>query len=387
MKCKLLVLLIAGAITTIAPRSGFAQGEPLRRPSPKQWVGKSGTTARDKILLLKILKQLSEDDLPIVLSGQNLGHGNFDPIQSYLRNVERLGRHTGRLPAILGADYGYDEFPQDFSETNHLLHRHYKALGLVTVSMHPPNPWQQSDCHDLRIGDLRELTTPGTESFRRWRETLDHVADGLRQLQQLDVVVLWRPLHEMNGGWFWWGAHADNEWVSQEEFVAVWKDMHRYFREAKGLDNLLWVYSAAVQNSEAERSAIHYYPGDAYVDVVGLDWYDDTLKDLDKWQSYSQLAALKKPLGLTEFGPLSRRDGSFHNQTLIREIAEKYPKIGFFLFWHSWPGANVAIVDNAGSRRLMRDKRVTTIEHSSRPLAGADDDDQSSPKPRRKPRS
>ena len=116
-----------------------------------------------------------------------------------------------------------------------------------------------------------------------------------------------------------------------------------------------------MQNSAGEQPADYYYPGDAYVDVVGLDWYDDELEDLDANGSYSQLAALGKPIGLTEFGPLKRRDGSIDNRKLAGVLAEKYPKIGFFLYWHSWPGAEVAIIDNKGSRALMTDPHVTTI--------------------------
>jgi mannan endo-1,4-beta-mannosidase len=362
MKHALLFVFATSTLLTTTCHQGFAQSETIRRRSPKQFVRKSvGPNPCDQVL--QILTRLTEDDLPVVLSGQNLGHSNFEPVESYLRNVERLGRHTGRLPAILGADYGYDELAADFSATNHLLRRHYEARGLVTISMHPRNPWRESDCHDLQIRDLRELTTPGTQVYQRWRKTLDHVAEGLLELKQLDVVVLWRPLHEMNGGWFWWGAHTSDHWVTQAEFTALWKDMHHYFREKHQLDNLLWVYSAAVKKGAGEQSVMHYYPGDDYVDVVGLDWYEDALEDLDSHQSYSQLAALGKPLGLTEFGPLQRRDGSFHNLELMRVIAEQYPKIGFFLFWHSWPGADVAIVDNRDSRALMRDPRVTTIKH------------------------
>ena len=166
-----------------------------------------------------------------MLSGQNLGHSNFDPVESYQTNIERLGRHTGRMPAILGVDYGYDEFPRDFTETNHLLRQHYESRGLVTISMHPRNPWKNSDSHDLRIGDLRELTNPNTKVFKRWHETLDHIADGLSELHQLNVVVLWRPLHEMTVGGFGGEHTPKRRWVAREEFIALWKDMHDYFTD------------------------------------------------------------------------------------------------------------------------------------------------------------
>ncbi len=299
-----------------------------------------------------------------ILSGQNLGHSNFDPRRSYNRNVGRLSTVTGKLPALLAVDYGYDAFPDDFAPTNLLLRRHYQRLGLVSISMHPPNPWHQSESHDLRIDDLRRLLDSDEPAHRHWMMTLDHVAQGLSELQDAGVVVLWRPLHEMNGGWFWWGARQEDNgrWVSRDEFVALWRHMHEYFTQQKQLDNLLWVYSAAVQNNAHHRPADYYYPGHEYVDVVGLDWYDDDLVQLDRFQSYSQMVALDKPLGLTEFGPSKLRDGSFKNTLLLTTLNEQYPRIGFFVYWHSWPGAKVAMVDQRYSNALIHDPRVVSLD-------------------------
>ncbi len=56
--------------------------------------------------------------------------------------------------------------------------------------------------------DLEKLLTPGNETHDRWMKELDTIAAGLKELQDANVVVLWRPFHEMNGGWFWWGAQG-----------------------------------------------------------------------------------------------------------------------------------------------------------------------------------
>ncbi len=339
-----------------------------RPPSDLNWPQdpKSIGNPSDRKLLavrqqtIAFLSRLSNDDKSVVVAGQNLGHSNSDPVDGLVSQVERLARHTGHFPALLGVDYGYDEFPQDFARTNYLLLQHFQKRGLVTISMHPPNPWHVSDCHDLRIEDLRKLTDPSTRVGKQWLQTLDHIAGGLSELDQMGVVVLWRPLHEANGGWFWWGANREGTWVKKDAFVALWRHMHNYFSHHHHLDNLAWVYSAAVQKGDGEKPADYFYPGDAYVDIVGLDWYDDDFTELDRFGSYRQLVALGKPVGLTEVGPLEARDGSFSNMRVMRAIATKYPKIGFFMFWHSWPGAKVALIDNADSRALMRDPRVIT---------------------------
>jgi len=79
--------------------------------------------------------------------------------------------------------------------------------------------------------DLNTLLAAGTETHTRWMGELDQIARGLQELEDAGVVVLWRPFHEMNGGWFWWGAH------DPETFIQVWRQMFDYLAKTKGLDN------------------------------------------------------------------------------------------------------------------------------------------------------
>ena len=120
---------------------------------------------------------------------------------------------------------------------------------------------------------------------------LDTLAAGLTELKDAGVVVLWRPFHEMNGNWFWWGGK------DPAAFQKVWRHMFDYFTKTKGLDNLLWVYGP----NHGEKVAA-YYPGDRFVDVVGLDAYTDFV-DPAHIRGYREVAAIPKPFGFTEFGP------------------------------------------------------------------------------------
>lgn len=294
-----------------------------------------------------------------VLTGQNLGHSNGDIDEGYRRYFAPLKYRVGRTPAIMSADYGYDKIARSFGPTHYRLTRHAQDGGIVSLSMHPPNPWRNSDVHDTNIGELTDLLDPGTKAYRQWRRDLDHVAKGLAELRDDGVVVLWRPFHEMNGGWFWWCPERNGAFPAREEFIALWRDMFDYFSHTKRLDNLLWVFSAAVQTDRNAPSAIHYYPGDAYVDVTGLDWYMTRARELDQYRSYSQLVALNKPFGLTEFGPGEKRNGDFDSRLLI-DACSRYPKIRFYIFWHSWPGSRVAMVDvKSGPSLLMHPQAIT----------------------------
>lgn len=85
------------------------------------------------------------------------------------------------------------------------------------------------------------------------------------------VTILFRPLHECTGNWFWWGTTSLNSDASA--FVALWRHMFEYYQN-EGLNNLLWVYSpAATSNNNPSPSFM--YPGAAYVDVVAQDIYAD----------------------------------------------------------------------------------------------------------------
>ena len=82
--------------------------------------------------------------------------------------------------------------------------------------------------------------------------------NALKELQDAGVVVLWRPLPEMNGEWYWWGktSHPSNA----EPYVNIFRDMYDYFTNVKGLNNLIWVYSPAHEDKPWSNSVFWAYP-------------------------------------------------------------------------------------------------------------------------------
>lgn len=104
--------------------------------------------------------------------------------------------------------------------------------------------------------------TPGTDEYDDFWFELDRKADQLVKLRDAHVPVIWRPFHELNGGWFWWGMEGP------EQFKRLWTTMYNYFVVDRGLNNLIWVLC---YTSDANPA---WYPGDEYVDIVGCDTYD-----------------------------------------------------------------------------------------------------------------
>ena len=120
---------------------------------------------------------------------------------------------------------------------------------------------------------------------------IDAIAVPLQRLADAGVPVLWRPLHEADGGWFWWGAHGPGP------YVRLWRLMHDRLTRVHRLHNLAWVYSCSTIGDP------RWYPGPDVVDVVGVDAYPSDDRDPlgQVWQHWSA-AAPAKPLAVTEFG-------------------------------------------------------------------------------------
>ncbi len=119
---------------------------------------------------------------------------------------------------------------------------------------------------------------------------LDVIAEELNKFAKADIPVLWRPFHEVEGTWFWWGSKGGA--VAKELYYL----MFDYFVNEKKLNNLLWVWSAPTKES---------YPGDDYCDIVGWDIYLPEKEATDYKQKYDELTANTSPnkvKALTEVG-------------------------------------------------------------------------------------
>ncbi|MEM7531857.1 MAG: glycosyl hydrolase [Chloroflexota bacterium] len=295
-----------------------------------------------------------------VMAGQQTGHG-LQSTESYQALIAQLQQETGRWVSFVELDYYDWDRSQDYRAMNTPLLEHWERGGLVGVSWHAPNPWTNGDSWDQSNANLNELLDENSAVHARWIAALDGVAEGLAHLRDAGVVVLWRPLHEMNGNWFWWGMniHPDDP----TPYHRLWQHMFDYFTHTKGLDNLLWVYATTGHvHSSWTRPVDFYYPGDAYVDIVGQDVYNDALDGVN----YEELLALGKPFALTEFGPLDARDGSYDMLTMLNQVLARYPRTIYWLSWHDWVenGAqqHISIIRNQNANTLMNHECVTTLD-------------------------
>jgi mannan endo-1,4-beta-mannosidase len=343
-----------------ASSASFVPLSPSPTPCPR-------ATSADAAKVLAYLRRLTDDtEYGGVISGHICGNvGGICNDDVWATDIEALHTSSGKWPGVLMVDYEYaTEFaPAQLSAGNRRLIDHWQAGGLVMIGWSPANPWGSEPWAAWREietrypeTDLRELL-PGGAKRERWLASLDRIAGGLSELRDAGVVVLWRPMQEMNNPVYWWAKSDDALYDPHPTYGEVWRDMFDYFTYEKGLDNLLWAFAPI--GTQAYSS--FPYPGDAYVDVIAPTGGGNDLSIV----GYDDYLAYGKPLGMSEYGPNAygddiEADGSFDDRLYIQRLRGDYPRVAFWCTPASWMDIKTSLADNLHARELMNDPDVIT---------------------------
>jgi mannan endo-1,4-beta-mannosidase len=336
--------------------------------------------------ILDYITNLSNEPFAGVISGQNCYHGteilSSSWVRGYANMIEKLHTETGQWIGIIGVDYEYLKIftPEELAQANKALIDYAKAGGLVTITLTPQNPWvndesdlvsnpgtwdgpagTQNQAAFAQVTSLNDLIDPAQPVNVAWMRKLDRVAAALQELRDAGVVVFFRPMQEMNGNWFWWGMRSHP--YDPTPYGNVYRHMRDYFTNEKQLNNLIWVYSPNASfgegnNSTWNRTVDWAYPGDAYVDIVAGTNYADNLVIGD----YAKYITMKKPLGIAELGPTiggpAAKNGSWDTSQIVARIKTSYPRISYWVSWHSYPGESWSLIANKNYDVLMNDPDV-----------------------------
>jgi len=219
---------------------------------------------------------------------------------------------SGSYPAVYGWEVGAVELggPNSgdgvpFDTMREKIIEGYRRGGVITISWHMSNPitWALigTDLSNDQLGTAFDRTPavstilPGGSNHDLYLNWLDAFAEFDRSLtvsgvpwneSEHLVPVIFRPFHEHNFSVFWWGGRNTTE----AEYIALWQFTVEYLRDTAGLHNLLYAYSPDTRGrscADLETFQTWYfyaYPGDSYVDVLGLDSYSDV--ELDRLDPY-----------------------------------------------------------------------------------------------------
>lgn len=261
------------------------------------------------------------------------------------RELAHIRKVTGKLPALCGFELlAYSGNITWDSCDEVCLKELYENLGtlenaldwgrrggVVTLTWHWYAPIGGRDKSFFsQNSDFSAATAleEGTEEHRAMLRDLDLMAVHLRRFQQENIPVLWRPFHEADGNWFWWGRQGVK--IAGQLF----RFMHQYFTRVHHLDHLLWVWNAPTPTG---------YPGDDVVDVISRDVYPPAHEHTALAEKYRELTRITDRKRLCAIG---------ENGTLpsVAAMAEEGIPWVWHMTWSNEFGASDKWTDNAQLR-------------------------------------
>ena len=294
---------------------------------------------------LKVLKFLYN------ISGKKTVAGihNREPNEHPAASTERIFATTGKYPGLWSGDFLFQ--PENIDHRQTMISEavaEWKKGSLVNIMWHACNPALSQPCGFDSTGVLSHLTDKqwksllkkGTVINRKWMAMMDEVCVYLQQLKDQQVEVLWRPLHEMNQGKFWWGGRPGHNGTLQ-----LYRLMHDYMTKTKHLTNLIWVWDLQ-DFGTLSTDVVTYHPGKKYWDVAALDVYDGSGYTQGKYNIMKD-AAGSRPMAIGECAKLP---------TAAQLMSQ--PKWVFFM---SWSELTFSSNTNAEIKNLYSAPNVITL--------------------------
>ena len=330
--------------------------------------------------LAKTIRQQAIERMQLLLQrGYMFGHQD-DPFYGLTWQWEH-GRSDvleacGDYPAVMGFDLGGIEIDDaknldsvPFTRIREELLAHVKRGGIVTISWHPRNPYTGGTAWDNQDSIVVQNILPGGMQHRKfllWMKNIRNFLLTLRDGKGHLVPIIFRPWHENNGGWFWWGAKQ----CTAKEYHALWCMLQDYLI-SEGLDNLVWSYSPNLDGNCTEQQFLERYPGDERVDIIGLDAYqwgteEDYIRQLngDLAMLTQYVTKSGKLLALTECGMKNLPDPTWWTRILKPQM-DKYP-LSYFLVWrnakHEFFGPSPGEKNALYFNEMIRNKNVLMLK-------------------------
>lgn len=258
------------------------QDDPLTTSNVANYMVDANAT-KETAALFYNLKRLSKTKFAI---------GQQDAFNGFYNDAggdSDIKKNTGYDPALLGSDF---MFITDKSNNNQADNWFYQqelkiandtkaayAKGMInTFSWHLREPNNETSFYAADMTTDQKNTAfksilPGGANHEWYKKKLDKVASVVSNFKGANgelIPIIFRPFHEFDGSWFWWGAN----FCTPEEYKAAYQFTVTYLKTTKGVHNILYAFSP--DNSyTTETNYLSRYPGDAYVDILGMDNYGD----------------------------------------------------------------------------------------------------------------
>jgi mannan endo-1,4-beta-mannosidase len=261
---------------------------------------------------------------------------------------------SGSYPAVHGWDVGKSlSNPMNIDSVNfddmlNWIRKIYERGGINTISWHLDNPVTKGDSWD-KTPAVKEIL-PGGSAHDEFVKELDHLSAFLSKCKsgKTSIPIIFRPWHEHNGDWFWWGKGN----CTEDEYIQLWHFTVDYLKNTKQHHNLIYAWSpdrSRTDLSDFNTSYLYGYPGDNYVDILGLDNYMDVGATWNKKSVEEQqadfatslkgvvtLAAEKNKItAMTETGMEGIKNPTWYTNVILDPIVKNDIKIAYLLVWRN----------------------------------------------------
>lgn len=251
-------------------------------------------TPQPSVQAVKVYNFLKENFGKKVISGTTANHSTNIDEATWVYTT------TGKWPALTNFDFIDHTWPnQNWVKYNApftLGQEWWNNNGIVGLMWHWRDPLTKSGAFytadtNFDVSNINDVNSP---EYKAMISDIDLIAGYLKEFKTAGIPVIWRPLHEASGKWFWWGAKG------AEPCKALWRLMFDRMVNYHGLNHLIWVWT-----SDVATDAMNWYPGDEYVDVIGMDIYPGENQHGSQYISFNKVKEIfggKKIITLSECG-------------------------------------------------------------------------------------
>lgn len=248
---------------------------------------------------------------------------------------------SGDYPAVCSIDFA--EIMDDRYENNTANEIRRRVIlearrrgEVITACILINNPLTGGDSWDNSSREVaKEILKNGSETnikFKTWLDRLAAFALNLKDDAGNHIPVLFRPFHEHTQTWSWWGSRCTTE----QEFISLWRFTIEYLRDEKGVHNFIYAISPQMDTAKREEDFYFRWPGDNYVDFIGMDCYHGTNASIFAANLKSISAASKtkmKPCGVTETGVEGFQDKDFWSKQILEPATGR--AISMIVMWRN----------------------------------------------------
>lgn len=273
-------------------------------------------------------------------------------------DVKAVYNASGEYPALIGIDFMNATGKSETSSWNksytrssvNLAKDTYKRGGIPAFTWHWRDPSRKTDAFysseaTMKISSaLNQDGTWNTSSslYKYIIKDINAIADYFLELQRENMACIFRPLHEANGTWFWWGNNG------AANFRKLFRLVYDQMVTVKGVHNVIWVWNA-------DPNAMDWNPGDEYYDIVSADIYNESFDYSSNYIAFDKLkeqTAGKKIIALSENGPIP---------DIQQEIDDEAVWSWWMPWYQTWNGGFVDKTSREEWKKCMTDSHVITL--------------------------